>query len=297
MSDNRRRYRTIRSAVKQLYPTEPQGNTARHLNTLAALISGIVGSKRTNLPAIASKVPDGTKRESRVKHFSRWIQNERIDVEIYFLPYAHALLENLAACGTLLLAMDGSEVGRNCLALMVSVIYKKRALPIAWIVVKGSKGHFPEETHVQLLEQVHHIVPQGADVVFVGDGEFDGITLQATIDGYGWHYACRTAKNILLYEDGQAFTFNDLGVLPGQPPLSVPQVLFTHKRYGPVHAVAWWKKGHQDPLYLITNLELAEEACYWYARRFGSKPSSPTRRVGDSTCTRVISRTQCVWRA
>ncbi len=31
---------------------------------------------------------------------------------------------------TLLLVMDGSEVGRKCLALMVSVIYQKRAIPL-----------------------------------------------------------------------------------------------------------------------------------------------------------------------
>jgi len=43
MSDNLRRYRAIRDAIKQLYPTEPRGNTARHVNTLAMLISGIVG--------------------------------------------------------------------------------------------------------------------------------------------------------------------------------------------------------------------------------------------------------------
>ena len=59
MSDNLRRYRAIKDAIKQLYPTEPAGNLARHLQTLAALISGTVGSKRTNLPAIAGQVPDG----------------------------------------------------------------------------------------------------------------------------------------------------------------------------------------------------------------------------------------------
>jgi len=91
--------------------------------------------------------------------------------------HADALLESLAADRALLLAIDGSDVGRKCLALMVSVIYKKRALPIAWIVVKGNKDHLPEETHVRLLERVHEIVPEGADVIFVGDGEFDGITL------------------------------------------------------------------------------------------------------------------------
>src|SRR3989337_123258 len=114
MSDNLRRYRAIKNALKQLYVTEPRGNLARHLDTLAALISGIVGSKSTNLPAVAAKVPDCSKRESRVKRFSRWVNNQRIETEIYFLPYAEALLGSLAG-HTLLLAMDGSEVGRQCL--------------------------------------------------------------------------------------------------------------------------------------------------------------------------------------
>ncbi len=47
MSDNLRRYRAIRNALTQAYPTPPTGNFARHLQTLAALISGIVGSKST----------------------------------------------------------------------------------------------------------------------------------------------------------------------------------------------------------------------------------------------------------
>lgn len=266
MSDNLRRFRAVREALKRLYPGEPQGNLARHLNTLAALISGIVGSKRTNLTAIAGKVPDGAKPESRVRRFSRWIVNDNIDVETYFLPFAQDLLASLAR-RPLVLVMDGSEVGRGCLTLMVSVVYKHRALPIAWLVVKGSKGHFPEASHVALLQQVHDLVPEGAEVIFLGDGEFDGITLQATANAYGWRYACRTAKNTILCEDGEEFTFEELGITPGRL-ISVPEVTFTRQGYGPVHAVAYWKQGYQDPLYLITNFELAEEACYWYAKRF-----------------------------
>jgi hypothetical protein len=54
------------------------------LTTLAALISGIVASKSTQLPQVAAKVPKGTKPESRVKRFSRWLANERILEEVYF---------------------------------------------------------------------------------------------------------------------------------------------------------------------------------------------------------------------
>ena len=95
MSDNRRTYRAIKSALRQLYPGEPQGNSARHLETLArclemyfAMVNGIVRSQSSQLPAIARKVPDGNKPESRVKRYSRWIKNERIDSKVYFLPFA-----------------------------------------------------------------------------------------------------------------------------------------------------------------------------------------------------------------
>lgn len=266
MNNKRRRYRAIRRALKELYPTEPKGNLARHLNTLAALISGIVGSGRTNFPAMAKEVPDGTKKQSRVKRFHRWVKNGRIEGEIYFMPFAKTLLLSLSHF-PLVLVMDGSEVGRGCMALVVGVVYKKRALPIAWVVVKGSKGHFPEETHVALIEQVQPLVPGGAQVIFLGDGEFDGTTLLATVDGFGWEYVDRTAKNTILSVEGDEFAFEELGVQPGEC-LAVPDAGFTRQAYGPVLAIAWWKKGYKEPIYLVTNMELAEEACHWYTKRF-----------------------------
>lgn len=39
MSDNARTYQAIRDALKHLYPKELQGNIAKRLNVLAALIS------------------------------------------------------------------------------------------------------------------------------------------------------------------------------------------------------------------------------------------------------------------
>ena len=266
MSDNVRRLRTIRKALKDLYPGEPKGNFARQLNTLAAMISGIIGSKSAHLPAMSEKTPDGTKKASREKKFYRWLKNERIEAEIYFLPFAKALLASLAY-GPLVLAMDGSGVGRGCVTLMVSVIYKKRALPLAWIVVRGKKGHFPEESHVELLRQVHELVPEGSQVIFLGDGEFDGITLLAAIDDYGWEYVCRTAKSAVFCEQGSEFTWEEVGIEQGDC-LGIPEVAFTREEYGPVLTVAWWKAAYEDPIYLVTNMKLEEEACYWYAKRF-----------------------------
>ena len=184
MSDNLRQYRAIRDALTQGYPGEPQGQRARHFTTLAALINGIVASKRTQLPHIAAKVPDGAQAESRVKRFARWVDNDTITEEVYFLPYAALLLAHLAL-QRLVLVIDGSVVGRGCVALMLHVVYKGRALPLAWLVRHGKKGHFPEDLHIALVEQVQEVIPLGASVVLLGHGEFDGTDLQHTLEEAG----------------------------------------------------------------------------------------------------------------
>jgi hypothetical protein len=112
MSDNLRQYRAIRDPLTQGYPGESTGHVARHLTTLAALISGIVASKSAQLPKVAANVPDGTKPESRVKRFARWVGNTTITEEVYFAPYAQLLLHHLAM-QTLVLVIDGSVVERG----------------------------------------------------------------------------------------------------------------------------------------------------------------------------------------
>lgn len=264
--DNYRRYQAVLAALKQFYPEEPQGNLARHLKTLAGLISGIVGSQRTNYRAIAKKVPDGTKVESRIKRFARWVVNERIDFETYFAPYAEALVLSLAH-HPLALVIDGSAVGQGCQALVISVVYRQRALPLGWLVVAGAKGHLPEASHVALAAQVAALVPQEATVIFLGDGEFDGLGLQQQLTSYGWHYVCRTAQDIILTEETEEFKPKDLGLRPGQF-RAIPQVSFSRQHYGPVQVIAWWAKGQPQPIFLVTNMELAYEAWWWYKKRF-----------------------------
>jgi len=268
MSDNLRRYHAIRNALTQAYPAQPTGNLARHLNTLAALISGIVGSKSSQLPHIATKVPDGTKPESRVKRFTRWLDNDHILEEVYFLPYADVLLRHLAL-QTVVLVMDGSGVGRGCTALMIHVVYKGRALPLAWRVRQAPKGHFPEDLHIAMVELMREVIPEGAHVVFLGDGEFDGTALQATLNEAGWSYACRTALSTVATWEGETFRLDTLGACskPGTL-IALQEVKFTRDAYGPVMVLSCWAKGYQGPLYLVSNMAAAEEACRFYEKRF-----------------------------
>jgi hypothetical protein len=266
MSDSRRTHRAIKTKLKQLYPEEPQGNLARHLETLVGMISGIILSKSCQLPQIASKVPGDIHPESRVKQISRWVQNEHITLDLYFLPFVQPLLERLAAVRPLVLIMDGSAVARGCVTLMVSVIYAHRAIPIGWLVIAGAKGHFLVEKHLTLLREVKTLVPETATVIFLGDGEFDSPELQAEVAGYAWEYACRTAKNIQIRVDEEWSSLTDLQVSRGQRVFR-KGVGFTKAAYGPVMVIAWWGTRYTDPIYLVSNMSSVQRACDAYRKR------------------------------
>lgn len=264
--DNLTRYRAILSGLKQLYPSQLSGRQMQHVTVLAAFISGLVGSQKSQLPAIANKMPGGTQRHSRITRLSRWLKNKDVTVESYFAPFAEAVLMSLSHL-PLVLVIDGSTLGRGCMCLMVSVVYQRRALPLGWVVFAGSKGHCSQARHLEVLKQIKPLVPADAEVVVLGDGEFDGVEWLQTLASYGWFYVCRTAKNAVLQAEGDRFCFAEWGVSRGEC-LFTPEVQFTAQGYAPVMAIAWWDDAYADPVFLVTNLELAEEACHYYQKRF-----------------------------
>ncbi len=99
--------------------------------------------------------------------------------------------------------MDGRVVGRGGLALMFHVVYKGRALPLAWRVRQRPTGHGPEALHIAVVERMRTGIPAGATVVFLGDGEFDGTALQATLSEAGWSDVCRTAMSTTATWEGE----------------------------------------------------------------------------------------------
>ena len=263
MSDRRKVYTKVLKTLKELMATQTQG----HVVTLAMMISGIVTGKKAQLGAMSTEVPHPTKDKSIEKRMRRWVKNDRIEMTGYFMPFAKELLAGLAHT-TLVLAMDGSEVGRGCMVLMVGVVYHKRALPLAWVVYRGKKGHAPATTHIEVLKQVLALIPEEADVILLGDGEYDSVAMLAWVgQTTDWGVVARTASDTQVYTDGEWLSLTEMCLMPGDL-TSLPEVLFTRQEHGPLHVIGWWGQDYDDPQYLVTNLDLADEACYWYKKRF-----------------------------
>jgi Transposase DDE domain len=267
MPINFQTYRTIKRSLAQVLHTRRDSHQEQHLNTLALLICGIVGARHVQFAHVADHAPiRGRKNESLIGRFRRFVKHEAITPEAMWLRFARAVLQGLTHA-PLTVVLDGTVAGRGCVVLMASVVYHSRAIPLLWTVVKGKKGHLPEDVHCALIHRLQEVIPRDATVVLLGDGEFDGIQLQATMRAATWDYVCRSASTITIYAHGRVFTVGDLPLERGQA-VAIADVEMTLARYGQVQLIGVWDADQEAPIYLISSLRDADSALERYRLRF-----------------------------
>lgn len=235
------------------------------------MVSSILIKGRSELSQMALANGERKQFASKVKQFKRWLLNEKTGFKEYYLPYIKPLLEVLAASGHLVFSIDGSVVGKGCMCLMFSVIYKNKAIPVIWRVYKAKKGHLSEKAHRDLLNDLSALVPAGCHITITGDGEFDGCDWQADILKLGWNYVLRTGKSVQIQEDTwDDFKPKDVSIEPGAS-LFFEEINFTKKKWK-TNLLIWHGKGHKDPLYIVTNLDYTPEIQHLYKKRFKIEP-------------------------
>lgn len=245
----------------------PASHHEQHVNTLALLICGIVGAQHVQFAHIAEHAPlRGGKNESLITRFRRWVKHKDVTPEAVWLPFARAVLAALAHT-PLTIVVDGTTAGRGCMVLMASVVYHGRAIPLLWTVVKGKKGHLPQDEHCALIARLQNVIPDTAQVLLLGDGEFDGTQLQSALATAGWDYVCRTGINITIYAQNRVFPVGALPLKRGEA-VALADVEMTAERYGPVLVLGIWDTNQDTPIYLVTSLSDPEAAADWYRLRF-----------------------------
>ena len=179
---------------------------------------------------------------------------------------------------------------------MLSVVYHGRALPVAWIVVQGQQGHFPQATHCAVLAQIQPLIPTTAEVTFLGDGECAGTEVQALLRQSHWQYGCRSAPNILMTVFGKQRPIGNRAPTRGEL-LGVRPAWITTAEYGPGSILAIWKSTYDAPIYLVTNMTDLEAALAAYRKRAHMETFFSDQKSRGFTSIGVISVTPRAARA
>ena len=256
----------------------------RRINVLAELIMAIPLSRSTQGNDLAENIIRDVQDQSIQQMLSRFYKNDAITWECFYAPLVEILLKSLSL-PTYYLVIDTTDVGKNHRALVLSLSYQNRSLPLIWKVEEGTKGHTKEDVQVDLLKKLApYFQPANSDspVIFLGDSEFDGVALQKQLRANGWHYILRTSPHLHICHDKKSKGIA-LGSLVSRPlseqdaisEQTVTNVLFTKKHlYGPVSCYACWEYGHDIPLILIYHLPdgWQHSPRHTYKIRFSTEP-------------------------
>ena len=225
----------------------------RHHKTLAWMMVGLIQSGMIGLNAWTPYVHSrATYAQSTVRRFSRWLNNPRIKVAELYGPL---IQQALAEWGSykLYLALDTSMLWNKYCIARIAVIYRGRAVPIAWTVLEHGSSSVAYEVYEDLLDKVAALLPYHCQVVFLADRGFADTKLLAHLKRLGWHWRIRIKGNFLIYRRGHR------RCKVNAVPLACGQARFWHnvhitaQHYGPVHVALARLRGGTECWFVVSD--------------------------------------------
>ena len=258
-------YHTWMQRICELRP----GQRITQQRNFVWLIVGIYKSRSVHLSRVAGKIPGSAKLLSITRRLSRFLDNSAICVREWYEPIARQWLEAQWCClGEIRLIVDGTKVGFGHQLLMVSLAYRKRAIPIAWTWVKHVRGHSSAFKQLALLNYIRKLLPVGAAVFLVGDCEFGSVEVLKWLDLWHWFYVLRQKSDtcVWLNQYNQWKPFGSFVHKTGES-YWLGHGYLTASAIYPTNLLIHWKTGEEEPWCLATNLPDHKMALKYYRLR------------------------------
>lgn len=250
MRNNLRLHHKIFGQIRHWLPDE---RVTRQRN-LALLVVGLYLAQSVYLTKIASKLHLPAKKLSLAGRMRRFLRNAAVKVNAYYEPLLIPLLQAVAGKKVLLI-IDTTKVGPWHRALVVTLAYRGRALPLAWSVHPGTRGNVVVTAQVALLERVYQLLPLGTTVTLVADSAFDSTDLLLWLRARGWHFVIRQKKRITVrpLQEKAWFALRTVALQPGETRVLGWCWLAKSSPFGPVWVVLHWKQGEDEPWLLVSD--------------------------------------------
>jgi hypothetical protein len=248
----RNNLRLYYSTLARLTKWLPHERITRRRN-LALFVTGLYLARSVHLSYVTRKWPVPGTLPSLANRLRRFLDNPRVDVRQLYEPVARQLLRAFTG-QPLRLVIDCTKLGFHFRLMTVSLAYRKRTLPLAWSVHRGSKGTVAVTQQVALLRYVRRLIPPHSPVWVLADSGFQHVPLLRCIRRQGWHFVIRqTGHHKVRLASGEWVKLVDLALQEGDT-CYLGWVRLTEKHaYGRVSLLVHWEVGEKEPWYLVTD--------------------------------------------
>ena len=170
---------------------------------------------------------------------------------------------------SLALAIDATQQGERVTALVVSVLYRGTALPVAWHLLPANQPGAWMPPILRLLRWLRPAVPPGMTVLVLADQGLWSPRLWKRIRQLGWHPVMRVQDTIRFQPAGQRRRAVARELVPGPGHAWVGAgVAFKDRplrRAGTLAVV--WDAGQAEPWVVLTDLPPERIGVAWYGLR------------------------------
>lgn len=192
----------------------------------------------------------------------------QLDVRLCFGPLMRWVIA-LWQSERLALAIDPTMKGDKVASIVISVLYRGCAIPVAWHILPANRrGKWMEPT-MELLDSLSPAVPSDMLVVVMCDRGLRSPRLYERICAMGWHPYVRQTVNTTFCPDGGT-RIGARRLVPGPGYAWVGSgTAFTKasaRRRGTLIVV--WEEGQREPSIVMTDHAPDDAGVYWYGLRF-----------------------------
>lgn len=229
---------------------------SRHFReNLRVFSAGVVRAKSSQIRKIAGA--SGGRAESQRRRLQRFLKQEQ-NLALFFAQWTRTLIKRLKL-KELILVVDETKLKAKLGVMVVALVYKARAIPLAWRIYQANSAKdYPQEGQarmiIRLLKQVQAGLGQTLPVRLLADrGIGTSPLLMRGIMALGWKFLFRVTKQSkILLPEGEAICFYEQVKAVGET-YYASGLVFKKRGRIPAHVRVIWREGGQEPWALVTN--------------------------------------------
>jgi hypothetical protein len=231
MSDSLTLYGTL---MKFVWQNDIYIHDVRCLVTFVWAMVGLIQSQKIHLSQWQVHRVGRANAASKQRQLSRWLHNPKINPSLVYYYLIKAVLRAWTG-QTLYLALDPTSLWGRFTIVRLALIYRGRAIPISWMVLRSGSTSVALRDYRTVLFQAVWVLPPGCRVILLADRGFGDIELLQLVRDLGWSFRIRLKNSIWVYRTHQAPTkVGRLMPAKGQARF-FHTVWITQQWFGPVH--------------------------------------------------------------
>jgi hypothetical protein len=233
------------------------------------MVVGLIMSTKINLsewaPFVGGRARFAQSRERRMK---RWLYNKRIEALALYTPLIQTALQDWGE-QKVYVALDTSMLWNTYCLIRLSVIYRGRAVPLVWQVIKHASSTVGLAQYRDLLHRAQRLLPPQAEVVFLADRGFVDTALMAYLnETLHWHFCIRFKKGIQLYRQGARKRRKLRPQAAHGHARFYHNVWVSNELYGPAHIAFARLKGSRETWFIVSDQPTSAQTLEQYGLRF-----------------------------